>query len=225
MKKIILLTVLIASVSINLSAQQDSSNVSRKDQGEIRTLFSGCKPMKVGYYIGAQGSYTQFKGKDVFLAGLDLGVIINHWLSVGLAGSAIVNSGNLWYNNVKDSMGAYLYGGTGGLKVEFGLFPKYPVHINFPLLIGAGGLVYNTWTYHHHGNSYNNNYYNNGTTLDWNVFFVVEPGVNVEANVVKFMRVWAGASYRYTPNLKLVNTPSDLINSFNLNFGIRFGKF
>jgi hypothetical protein len=93
------------------------------------------------------------------------------------------------------------------------------VHINFPILVGGGGLVYNTWTYHHQ------DYYYDGSTIDWDAFFVVEPGVMVEMNLVKFLRLDAGVSYRYTPDLDLMNTSSGLINNFNANLSLKFGKF
>ncbi len=203
-----------------VSDQQSSS----KDDGEIKTLFhkSG-HPMKIGYYISPESAYTQFDGKDVFMAGLSFGAIIDHFFSVGLAASGIVNPGNLWYDNVKDSAGAYLYGAYGGLKFEFRVFPAYPVHVNFPILIGGGGMAFNTDMYHHDGQNNNDNY--NGTTLDWDAFFVVEPGVMLELNLVKFMRVDAGVSYRYTPDLDLINTSSGLINNFNANLSLKFGKF
>jgi hypothetical protein len=101
--------------------------------------------------------------------------------------------------------------------------PTFPVHVNFPILIGGGGLVYNTWNIwnddHNDGDSWD------GYTIDWDAFFVVEPGVMVELNLVKFMRLDVGVSYRYTPDLDLVNTPGSLINNFNANVSLKFGKF
>ena len=190
---------------------------------EIKTLFKKSEnPAKLGYYIGPEGAWTQFDGRNVFLAGLSMGAIVNHFFTVGLSGYGILNSRNLWYDNIDpyDSTGAYLYGGYGGVKFEFKVLPNAPVPLSFPILIGGGGLVYNTWTYDNHDD---NNY--DGSTIDWDAFFVVEPGVMVELNLLKFMRFDAGVSYRYTPDLDLVNTKSNLINSFNVNVGLKFGKF
>ncbi len=52
--------------------------------------------MKIGYYISPESAYTQFNGKDVFMAGLSFGAIIDHFFSVGLAANGVVNPGNLW---------------------------------------------------------------------------------------------------------------------------------
>ncbi|MCX6266746.1 MAG: hypothetical protein NTW16_05225 [Bacteroidetes bacterium] len=224
MKKILLALVLLVFSGARMMAQSEANQPSSKqDDGEIKTLFNKSDhPMKMGYYISPEFGYSQFDGRDVFLAGLSMGAIIDHFFSIGLGANGIVNPGNLWYNNIKDSSGAYLYGGYGGLKLEFRVLPSFPVHVNFPILIGGGGMVYNTWMYHHE-NEKNNNY--DGTTLDWDAFFVVEPGVMVELNLVKFMRLDAGISYRYTPDLNLFNTSSGLINNFNTNISLKFGKF
>ena len=56
-------------------------------------------------------------------------------------------------------------------------------------------------------------------------FFVIEPGVKVECNVIKALRIGIGISYRYTPDLDLKYTSSDLINQFTAKLSLRFGKF
>lgn len=220
MKTKIFLLLLAFVPSLTLLAQDDQTQTKTQgNQDEIKTIFrKSDHQVRVGYFIGPEAAYTQFKGRDVFIGGLSGGIILNHFFSVGLAGYGILNSQNLWYDNIQDINGAYLYGGYGGVKFEFRVLPSYPVHVNFPILIGGGGLVYNTWTYRHNS-SYDSN------TLDWDSFFVVEPGVMVELNLLKFMRIDAGVSYRYTPDLDLMNTSADLINNFNVNLALKFGKF
>ncbi len=223
-KNILALIILISQVSATFSQGEPAGDSSGTTNGEIRTLFKKSDhPKSVGFYIGPEGAYTQFEGRSVFLGGLSLGVIINHFFSVGLSAKGILNSGNLWYDFDRtpvDPLGAYLYGGYGGLKFEFKVLPTSPVHLNFPILIGGGGLAYNTWIYNYHdsGNS-------EGTTLDWDAFFVVEPGIMVELNLLKFMQLDAGISYRYTPDLDLMETNAGLINNFNVNLALKFGKF
>jgi hypothetical protein len=225
-KLIALLVVLCQALPV--IAQEETKDQITKSDGEIKTLFKKSDhKAEIGYYISPEGAYTQFKGRDVFLGGLSLGLMIDHFFSVGLAGYGILNSGNLWYDfeeprPLDAPAGAYLYGGYGGVKFEFRILPSSPIHVNFPILIGGGGLVYNTWTYQNH----NHDHYNyDGTTVDSDSFFVVEPGVMVELNLLKFMRVDAGISYRYTPDLDLMNTSAGLINNFNACLSLKFGKF
>jgi hypothetical protein len=224
MKKMFFVLVIILSQTISGFTQDEPVNQAPgTDDSEIKTLFK--KPdhaIKVGYYLGPEFVYTQFDFRNVFMGGLSMGVIIDHFFSVGLAGYGILNSRNLWYDNVDTiiSQGAYLYGGYGGVKFEFRILPASPVHLNFPVLIGGGGLVYNTRRYSHH--DYDNY---DGYTLDWDSFFVFEPGVMVELNLIKFLRLDAGITYRYTPDLDLMNSGSGMINNFNANLSLKFGKF
>ncbi|MEI7727166.1 MAG: hypothetical protein WCK09_18800 [Bacteroidota bacterium] len=225
MKKPLFILILLLSQVIQVYCQDEPAGKSSgTDNGEIKTLFKKSDhPKKVGYYISPEFAYTQFEGRDVFLGGLSLGVIVNHFFSVGLGAKGILNSGNLWYDfdgSLDAPVGAYLYGGYGGVKFEFKLLPTSPLHVNFPILIGGGGLTYYTGSMHNH--NYNNN---NGTTLDWDAFFVVEPGVMLEINLLKFMQLDAGISYRYTPDLDLMETSAGLINNFNANLSLKFGKF
>lgn len=222
MNKLLLISILFIFFRFPLVAQTGIENhVPRQDDGEIKTLFKKpAHPVKLGYYISTESAYTQFDGKDVFIAGLSTGVILNHFFSIGLGANGVLNPGNLWYDNIQDSAGAYLYGGYGGVKLEFSVLPAFPVHLNFPVLIGGGGMMYNTWMNHYKDND---NF--DGTTLVWDAFFVVEPGVMVELNLVKFVRIDAGISYRYAPDLRLVNTPNGLINNFNAKLSLKFGKF
>jgi len=204
----------------------------QQDPDEIKTLFQKGKPHKkpaIGYFIGPEFAYTQFSGnKNVLLLGLNMGVTVDHWLSVGLAGYGIINSGNLEYDEMvyddinKTWQSANLYGGYGGLLVEFTVIPRSVVHVSFPVLIGGGGLTYM------YRPEYVNQYDWSGLqSVDWDAFFVVQPGVKVEFNIVKFFRIGVGVSYRYTPDLDLQQdkTTNLIINQFNANLSLKFGKF
>jgi hypothetical protein len=225
MKKSLFILILFLSQVLQVYCQDEPAGKSSgTDNGEIKTLFKKSDhPKKVGYYISPEFAYTQFEGRNVFLGGLSLGVIVNHFFTVGLSAKGILNSSQLWYDFNRtpvNPLGAYLYGGYGGLKFEFKLLPTAPLHVNFPILIGGGGLTYYT------GSMQNHNYDNyDGTNLDWDAFFVVEPGVMLEINLVKFMQLDVGISYRYAPGLDLMETNAGLINNFNANLSLRFGKF
>jgi hypothetical protein len=225
MKKSLFILILFLIQVLQVYCQDEPAvKSSGTDNGEIKTLFKKSDhPKNVGYYIGPEFAYTQFEGRNVFLGGLSLGVIVNHFFSVGLSAKGILNSSYLWYDFNRtpvNPLGAYLYGGYGGLKFEFKLLPTAPLHVNFPILIGGGGLTYYT------GSMQNHNYDNyDGTNLDWDAFFVVEPGVMLEINLVKFMQLDVGISYRYTPDLDLMETNAGLINNFNANLSLKFGKF
>jgi hypothetical protein len=103
------------------------------------------------------------------------------------------------------------------------------VHVSIPVLIGAGGVAYirDYWTpYPQYPDDYN--YY----TEDASAYFVIEPGLELELNMVKFLRVCLGGYYRYTSNIVLQSGYGDEytevkpdLNGFSFGLSLKFGKF
>jgi hypothetical protein len=86
-------------------------------------------------------------------------------------------------------------------------------------LVGAGGLSYSETSAASAGGNFEE------TIIANTSFFVVEPGVELELNVVRFLRVSAGISYRYTKGVELPNTPTNAFNSLTGSVSLKFGKF
>lgn len=180
-----------------------------------KTLFRN--PEHIGWYVSPEFGYTKFDDKDVFLSGFSGGVIFNHSFSLGVGGYGIVNSSSLQYSDITPPDDLYLYGGYGGLKMEYRIYPSSVVHLSFPLLIGGGGLSYNRQSdmdYDHMEEAYASD-----------SFFVAEPGVMLGVNLIKFMRLDAGVTYRFAPGIDLPQTSSVLLNNFNAIVSLKFGKF
>ena len=207
------------AIALSMNAQEES----QKNSGELQTIFGGSTQPAVGWFIGIDQGYTQFDSKDVWMCGLNFGMVIDHRLSLGLAGHGWTRRDDMYYPQVTDTAGAYLEGGYGGLLVEYTLFPQAPVHVTFPVLIGGGGASYvsdkeylewdeDEWDTEH-------------CVIDDDVFFVVEPGVRAEINLLKFMKLNAGISYRFVDGLQMVNTSDNMMNNFNATVGLKFGKF
>lgn len=223
MKRFGLLLVLISAV-VMVNAQE----ASKATNDEMKTLFGKGGKTKIGWFVGIDPGYTQFDGRDVWMGGLSAGMIINHNFTIGLSGRGWTNRNGMYYENVTDTAGAYLEGGYGGLLLEYTLFPKSVVHVTFPVLIGGGGASYITdnenseWE---DGDGNDNEWEDCHNNLDSDAFFVIEPGVRAEVNILKFMRLNAGISYRYVGDLQLINTSGDLMNNFTATVGLKFGKF
>lgn len=227
MKKTILLFIAFATVSVLMA--QDETNTNKSSQ-EYRTLFSSDKITNGGY--GAiLLNYSQIDGKDAFLAGIRGMWIINHGIGIGLGGYGFVN--DLQYdapsNNPYDDE-YFLAGGYGGLVIEPIIGAKHPVHVSVPVLIGAGGVAYirDYWmTYPQYPDQYN--YYAEAAAA----YFVLEPGIELEFNMVKFFRIGLGAYYRYTSNINFSvwngeDGYSDIspdLKGFSFGLSLKFGKF
>jgi hypothetical protein len=218
MKKLLSFLLAIATCKI-VHAQTDTTTApATKEPEKLQTLFSNTG--KLGWWVSPDFAWTQIENKDAFMVGISGGIIIKHSFSFGLAGYGIVNTHNLMYSNKNDTADVYLYGGYGGFKMEYRLNPLKMLNIAFPLLIGGGGVSYSTWDpYDWHSNNQDSQSYT------WDSYFVLEPGVVVGINLLKFMRLDIGASYRYAPGVELPRTDNDLLTGFNFVSSLKFGRF
>ena len=197
-----------------------TSAMAQENQNEYRSVFNNKEDQKIdngGY--GAFGvGYTTIDGKDAILINFKGAWVINHNIALGFAGSGFFNN----LDKTTTSNDQYLGGGYGGFYFEPILFPKSPVHLAFPILIGGGGVS----TVPHNYWDWDNSYY----PYDYDIFFVFEPGVELEINMVKFFRIALGASYRLTNGIVLTyptagEVPQNALDSFNFYINFKFGKF
>lgn len=212
-KKIILV---LLAVILFAPAFSQKAEKQKKEKKEFKTIF-GDSRMSDGWYGALTVNFTQFNDDDAILIGAKGGWIINQAFTLGLAGYGIAN--DVRFDNVYQNKEVFLSGGYGGILLEPIVAPRFPVHIAFPIIIGAGGVAYvdDIW------NSYNDNW--DYEIYDSDAFFVVEPGAEIEFNAVRFLRIGIGASYRFTSNLDLDNAKTDLLKGFSFGFSLKFGKF
>lgn len=194
-----------------------------QEEREMKTLFGNGSIYAHGAYGGLTTNYSNIDGRDAILIGGRGAWLINHRIGIGLAGTGFLTSAN---TDALLNDRYQLVGGYGGLFLEFIANPESPIHVSFPLTIGAGGVSY--------AKSYNSFRGNDLNFLDEDsqAFFVVEPGVELELNVVKFMRVAFGVSYRYTSDIDLkyvtsgqAITTKDALTGLSGGITLKFGKF
>ncbi|MCD4730239.1 MAG: hypothetical protein K8R74_06555 [Bacteroidales bacterium] len=223
MKKTVLLFMAIIVGTIGMAQEDDS-----KSTQEYRTLFNTDK-ITHGGYGAVLFNYSQIDGKDAFLAGMRGMWLINHGIGIGVGGYGFVN--DLKFDNPMGSTTEdyYLAGGYGGLVIEPIIGAKHPVHVSVPVLIGAGGVAYirDYWRPQYHPDDYN--YY----TEDASAYFVLQPGIELEFNMVKFLRIGLGAYYRYTSDIHLSVWKNEFestdvtpdLKGFSFGLSLKFGKF
>jgi len=204
-----ILFLLLISLSSNFIVAQEA-----KDGSEIQTLF-GNKKYTFGGMGALQVGFSKFNKTDAVLVGGRGGVIINHNLVLGLAGWGFANVPK--FSNIDGNTIAYLEGGYGGFLIEPIIMSKKIVHFSTPIIIGAGDLMYLK--------KINRNVSDLANMIDSDPFFIVEPGIELEVNLFRFMRVAAGVSYHWSPNLNLVSTPANPFNGLTTSISLKFGKF
>jgi hypothetical protein len=200
----------------------------RSDTQEMRTLFGGNDKISHGGYGAINVEYGQIDGQDAVLVGGRGGWIINHRLTLGLAGKGIATSQPFDYpqSNPDYEDKLYLNGGYGGLLIEPIIYPFSPIHVSFPIIIGAGGAAYGIQ--YKYSNDWEGTYWE---TIEASAFFICEPGVEINLNLVKFMRLSFGAYYRVTAGLTMTDpisgesAPKNLMDGFSTGISLKFGKF
>ena len=206
--------IILSLLSAVVYSQNEAGN--SKGRGEINTLFGGHSVSNGGY--GSFGcGYSSIDNRDGIVISGRAAWIIDHNFAIGVAGSGFMN--DFQYDRVYNE-DVNLTGGYGGLLIEPILFPKAPVHLTFPV-IGAVGGIASTRTSHTF-NSWDNS---NSWVEASETFLLVEPGVELELNLVRFFRLAFGISYRFTTDLELLSVPPDALEGFTTGITFKFGKF
>ncbi|MCW3804968.1 hypothetical protein [Plebeiibacterium marinum] len=218
MKKLIFtLTMVLLSTSV-WSQESEPNN-------EIKTIFKSKGTQSNGGYGGIMINYSQIDNRDAILLGAKGGWLINHSFTIGLGGYGFITEPES--DLVLEEKYEYA-GGYGGLLIEPIIAGIQPIHVSFPILIGAGGIAYNN----HYGYEDDNDEWDDEYYEDSDAFFVIEPGIEIEFNVIKFMRLAILGSYRYTSNINLeyrstgnqIGTNS-MLRGWNVGLCMKFGKF
>lgn len=228
MKTIKIIPIVLAlTIAFSMNAQQSD---------EMKTLFNKSESgntISHGGYGSFSVGYSQIDGKDAIQLGGRAAWIANHRFALGLAGYGFFNSIQKNYDDFEDPSNYFLTGGYGGLFFEPIIMPNKPVHVSFPIILGVGGvsaIQSQNWTSSYHNNAV--------TYYDTDAFVVLEPGVDIEFNIVKFFRVALGASYRLTNGVNLrykylddnyeeqsITINKNALDSFTFNIGFKFGWF
>lgn len=201
-------------------AQEAGSEMPQKKQkktpGELQTLFDPHSGS--GGYGALSIGYTKIDARDALLMGGRGAWVIGHGFGLGMGGYGFVS--DPVYDPV-DELNHALAGGYGGLIMEPILFGWFPVHLSFPILLGAGGVANTSYS----ADWYDPYEYYDGYVEDASAFFVAEAGVELEFNMVRFFRLALFASYRYTSDIIMENTPADALRGWSAGMTFKFGSF
>jgi hypothetical protein len=210
--KIIITSVIFIMAVMNTYAQEDEYFTRAEEGSDIKTL--GGETHHHGGFGALSFKATSFSNESVVLAGLRGGWIINRSVAIGLEGYGIIPSQK--FDNVNSFNGdqSILLGGYGGLFIEPIFWSNEVLHLTLPISAGAGWLGYHD-DFEVIGNQ----------LIDDDIIWYVEPGANLEINVVKNFRIATGISYRFTEDLEMLNTESDAFNGMNYYLTLKFGRF
>lgn len=201
--------ILVLSVSVLLSYPQ----VFAQDDDEPKTLFNLAEADHGGYG-GLRLSVTQINGETGLFVGGYGGYLLNHTLMIGGGGYGLVSNikaDPIAQTNPDKTL--YVKMGYGGPMLQYLHNSKDVVHFVASLLIGAGGVTY----------ALKDDYEALENNSD--SFFVLEPGLELEANIIKFFRIRLGVSYRFVSGIELEGLTDDEVSGATAQLSFLFGYF
>jgi hypothetical protein len=192
-----------------LIAISQESGAVRNDSvaSEMKTLMKLPKTNYLGVYLVPEYQYGNIAGEYTSMGGGSVMITLNKKLGIGAGGYRTWD--NFTPSEISPNHALQLRAEFGGGKVEYTLNPNSLVHFSFPLMIGGGRASIDSTgrrpgpgmdgPYGHHGGPGEH-----GSQIS---FFLIQPGINVEANVLRFVKIFAGASYRIVSNSETHASP------------------
>ena len=258
MKKYLLLILVVLFCMSDTSAQVDRKpakqrNISSpkvnklRDRGRARPAF---KYSSIGYYGSfyiaymriPMKNYSNFrfdmKNPDAMEFGANAAVLVRPWLGVGLAFSGYANKfSSKWSRTEFNEWRDYISGYFGGVFLEPTVLHRKPVHIAFPITIAYGQA-----TDHKFFKYTLDTIPGMGGLVEISdkvkaSYLMIQPGVEVEFNAYKFIRIGAGIKYRITSGVsfsqsKYASIPDfgftyrkSLLDGLTYHISFKFGKF
>lgn len=208
MKRNLILTPLILLASIVCSNAQ-----------EIQTIF---KPGKSGGYGAISNKFSTVGGHFANLVEVYGGWYVNKKVLIGIGGAGLTNDVPVSPINSIDPTRdlSYAYGQFGAVN-EFVLWSDRVVHGVFHVFAGAGFTgQYERFNWDDHDDDDWDNF-----EVDEQAFFVLEPAIQIELNLMKWMRFSPGISYRATFGSDTPGLSDSDLSALSYNLTLKFGRF
>lgn len=213
-----IIATLIAMFFVGQLFAQKTINYDNINDQEINTLFK--KNKRDGFYGAFSMGYSPIDNKDGLVVSTRGSWIMDHWFAFGIGATGFVNNvdqlDNYGYNyssSATTNNDPSLVGAYGGIILEPMLAPLKPIHVSFPILIGAGVAT-----------TFDNNYYYSYNYAE-DFYTVVEPGIELEVNFTKWLRFAAYGTYRYTSKIDIDNVSPDALRSYSVGLIAKIGLF
>lgn len=219
---------LVLFMLICLTAQLQAQTVTPANapaDDTFRTLLHLKKIRKIGLYFAPEIQYAQFGEKEFTPAsGMSAMFVLNQRFAFGMTGSMTMNPE---FSPASVSP-QYLRAAYGGLRMEWTQRPNKALHLSFPLVLGSGWANVDSVSFRRDysgpGHQHNDDF--NGRSRNHAQWFVIQPGVRVEANLLRYVKVFAGADYRLAfQDESITNVPENALRGMTATAGLKIGFF
>jgi len=204
-----------------------TSKQSTAQDSSTTQLITLPKVNHIGLYIAPEFQYGQLKNSFTGFGGNSFMLLINKKLGVGLTSFR-----NMDRNYSPSGIAPLILSSDfKGIKFEYTVRGNKALHLTFPLIIGlasttadSAGMLYGRNRLHNQMNDMTNAPKRSFETRSKYMFVI--PGVQLEANVFRFMKVYAGISYRLAWKDAMPNQlANSTVEGLSANAGIKLGIF
>ena len=203
-----------------------STSLFAQDDKEMKTLFGNSQI--TGGFGGFELKTSPVRDNINLFIGGHGGIIFNNHTYIGVGGYGISTREKfngvdvrLPENDPNRPLRLDMTGfGYGGLYLGYTVAPNNLIHIDIPVLIGAGGVDLSDDNV-----TITNNDFTLKPSVESSAFFVAEPGLNIEFNMASFCKLGLGGGYRWIYGTNLENISDEELSGWTANFSLRFGKF
>lgn len=211
MKKFFLFAFLVQFFFVSAALAQDIFEKKKSDD-EVKTLLSSRKHF--GFYCAPVFKAGQSFDRTTMFTGGKIGLVAGRALGFGFEGyGAIPDAAR---TDLLPATRLRTLTGMGGFFVEPILASNRLVHLTFPVGTGIGWCGYVTdWV--------NNN--DSDRLLEEDLYWYVEPSVNIEMNITRFLRAGASVSYRYTSDIKMTGLDAKTLAAPLFGAYFKIGRF
>jgi hypothetical protein len=171
------------------------------------------KSLEIGGYGSVDVAYSRMFGEDGALVGLQGALLLDHRLSLGIAGYGWTNP----QEAPADALGNAQRFETGyaGATIRYSLYTDdLPVYLTIGALVGGGAVAL--------VNDDDDDFDENQAE---DVFAVLQPDVTLHANLTPWLRLGLTAGYRFTSGVDRNGYDESDVNGLLIGGQVQFGRF
>lgn len=193
-----------------------------QDTVRTRTLLQPSKLHYLGVFVAPEFQYGQSNGVFTRFSGGSAMLLFNKRFAMGVT---MQHSLDRRFSPAGVSPLA-LRSAFGGAKLEYTLMPNSAVHVTFPLVLGAGIARADSLRTLHAGHLHGIDENGRSSGLRGE-YFIVQPGVQVEANLLRWAKLYVGANYRIASRIgeEASTTPGNSLQGASISAGLKLGWF
>ncbi len=169
-------------------------------RGQSETATGG---FASGGFGGPVVKFSELVDEFAVFAGARGGWIANHSFVIGGGVYTLVNTVD--QPGLVEPISKFIY---GGFEVEYVALWSQPLHFTVGTLVGAG-----------------RRFRTDEPDPDHDEVFVLEPAVGLEVNAATFLRIFAGAGYRYVSRVTSGDIENEDLRAFFGSLTFKFGNF